>query len=125
MMLINTASNFVLQNVLISTDKIAYRMNLASKDCLSVTISDLAIIVVPRASPEPYTLRRRVSDDGKQLITITFSIVAGISLSGATTPTHLSSFDAGGDWASQRRHAVQDLHNDSNSGGTTLIFAKA
>jgi len=33
------------------------------------------------------------------------SVVAGISPSGATTPTQLSSFDTNGDRASQLRHA--------------------
>ena len=51
-------------------------------------------------------------------------VVAEISPLGATTPTHLTSFDADGDRASQLRHAVQHMYGDGNFGGTTHIRAK-
>src|ERR1700712_1783832 len=57
-------------------------------------------------------------------ITGTWPVVARISSSGVTTPTHLISFDADGDRASQLRHAVQGQDSDGNFGGTTLIFTK-
>jgi uncharacterized protein YciI len=68
------------------------------------------------------------------------SVVAQISAPGAATPTHLTSFDADGDRASQPQHAVQDmrgylktvldrivyggalLDGDANQIGSTLII---
>ena len=42
----------------------------------------------------------------------------------AATATHLISFDADGDRASQRRQAVQGKDSDGNFAGTRRIFTK-